>query len=438
MTEQKKTQDEIWDMFDFDQTMAKFVMDEPFYAAISSIIRKIPTTRCRTAYATVKNLEPQIFYNPEFLMRLNWKERQGIIIHEILHILFGHLTTRVKLDGNKVDMVWNWSCDLAINSLIQKDYRLKGILVPGEWIELTDEIKENLSEAEIAANEKVGEVIRQFPPGESSDWYYSKLKDPNTMDQNALATVCEMFDPFSSSYKYLEDILNNDDHSFWKEMSEEQKELLRDHIKCKLNEALDYAESRGGKHWGSFPSQCAEMLKKLYSNQVNWETILNQFIGRNISTHRTSTIKKINKRYPYIHPGSKQETIANILIAFDQSGSVSDDDVSLFFGELDNLSKSVTFYILPFDVMVDESKIIEWQEGQKKPVRRDFCGGTDFNVPQKWANEHAKDFDAVIFMTDGGCSKPIASLLPRAWILSPNQELMFETDELVIKMDRRH
>ena len=54
------------------------------------------------------------------------------------------------------------------------------------------------------------------------------------------------------------------------------------------------------------------------------------FIKTSQRAQRRASIKRINRRYAYIHPGKKVQRQAKIAIAIDQSGSVDDGMLSAF------------------------------------------------------------------------------------------------------------
>ena len=143
--------------------------------------------------------------------------------------------------------------------------------------------------------------------------------------------------------------------------------------------------------------------------------MLRYFVKQSQNASKRSSIRKINKRYPYQHPGKKSSRTAKIAIAVDQSGSVSDEMLNAFFSELNSLAKIASFTVIPFDTRVDDSLVYEWKKGQKQPTRRVMCGGTDFNAPTKYVNETG-GFDGLIIATDMEAPKPVGCRVQRLWI----------------------
>jgi predicted metal-dependent peptidase len=157
-------------------------------------------------------------------------------------------------------------------------------------------------------------------------------------------------------------------------------------------------------------------------------------IGRKSQrANRSNTVKRINKRFPYIHAGRKTNHTAHIAIAIDQSGSVDDEMLSTFFGELNNLSKIVTFTVVPFDTEVDDRLVYTWKKGEKRRADRVMYGGTDFNAPTQWTNKHP-EIDGLIVLTDMQAPAPVPCKVRRLWATTPEckSHPYFQTNEIVI------
>jgi predicted metal-dependent peptidase len=148
-------------------------------------------------------------------------------------------------------------------------------------------------------------------------------------------------------------------------------------------------------------------------------------------------MKRINRRYPYIHPGKKRGYTAKLLVAIDQSGSVSNEMLSLFFGELAALTKRVSITILPFDYTVADKDMVEWKKGSNPDIKRVRTGGTDFEAPTRFANDpkNRGRWDGMLILTDGECAKPGPSRVKRGWVLGQGCKLSFPTDEITISID---
>ena len=146
--------------------------------------------------------------------------------------------------------------------------------------------------------------------------------------------------------------------------------------------------------------------------------------------------RRLNKRYPFVHPGTKTLRVPRMAISIDQSGSVSDEMLGLFFGALNALADLASFTVIPFDHEVAEDKIYVWKKGQKHSTERVLCGGTCFDAPTKYVNEHT--FDGHIILTDMCAPAPVPSKCQRMWMTDSRcaKEPYFQTGERVVVVDK--
>ena len=193
--------------------------------------------------------------------------------------------------------------------------------------------------------------------------------------------------------------------------------------------------NQNGQGWGSVSAEMRKQIMDMISPKVDWRKVLRYFIKTSQRSAKRSTVRRVNKRFPYIHAGKRVNRTANIAISIDQSGSVSDTMLASFFSELGELAQFATFTVIPFDTRVDESLVYEWKKGQRKTWERVMCGGTCFNAPTKYVNE--RSFDGHIILTDLMAPKPIPSKCQRMWMASPADVAnpYFKTNERVIAIE---
>jgi predicted metal-dependent peptidase len=476
--------------FNLDRHLISFLQDAPFFAELSRHIRKVPTMDLPTAGVA---FDPQfddltLYWNPEFFASLSEAEVRGVLVHEFYHLVFQHLSTRRKSEGK----MWNVATDLAINSIIvageNKQYALPaGGLVPGKFPvppngrEFTKEEKDAMPMASL---------IESFPHAQASEWYFEKLKEKADQVRQQMQDSCPVHgtgkdqpdgsknNPKKSDKGNQPDKSKNkpggkekgqdpgqndshghdghqhgdegqqctcggegwldsmDDHSGWDAIPEEMREKVKGQIANVVDKAVKTADAQANG-WGSIPANLREEIRRSVSRVVDWRTVLRNFVGSLERGNKTNSMKRINKRYPYIHPGSKRGYTAKLLVAVDQSGSVSNEMLALFFSELDALTKRVSITVLPFDYTVADKDMVEWRKGTRPDIKRVRGGGTDFEAPTKFANDpkNRGRWDGMLVLTDGECSKPGPSRIKRGWVLGQGCKLMFPTDEITITLD---
>ena len=231
-----------------------------------------------------------------------------------------------------------------------------------------------------------------------------------------------------------------DDHSGWDDDSnspaqQAANQMAKERLRQAMKEAAQEA-SKSPQGWGSMSGEVKQEILKRLETKVDWRKVLRYFIKTSQRANKRSSVKRINKRYAYIHPGKKVQRQAKIAIAIDQSGSVSDDMLESFFAELNTLSKLAAFTVVPFDTEVDTNKVYEWKKGQRKKAERVMCGGTCFDAPTDYINKRG-DFDGVIILTDMEAPKPKACKAQRMWMTDERgaSRPYFQTRERVIAID---
>ncbi len=389
--------------FDLKLHAYRLLMDEPFFACLSRKIEKRVDRSIPTAGVLVNERTGQfeMIYNPEFLASLPEKQVKGVLKHEFYHLIFEHVTSR-KPEGVP-HKTWNVAADLAINS------------------HLVDELPDFVCMPGVGPFE-------DLPKFKTAEWYLKNITD----DQ---ADQCG-----EGSGNGEPGTGQLDSHDGWDEeggspAQEAANQMAKERLKQAMKEAAQEA-SKSPNGWGSVGGELKKEIMKKLEAKVDWKKVLRYFIKTSQRASKSSTVRRINKRYAYIHPGKKVQRQAKIAIAIDQSGSVSDDMLESFFGELNKLAKLAAFTVIPFDTQVDEKLVYEWKKGKAHKAERVMCGGTCFNAPTEYVNKRG-DFDGVIILTDMEAPAPKACKAQRMWMTDERgaSRPYFQTRERVIKID---
>ncbi len=412
--------------FNLNKHTARLLMSEPFFAALSRKIDKCASTAISTAGVKINEETGQfeMLYNPEFFAGLPDEQKLGVLKHEFYHLIFEHVTGRMP--EGKMTRDWNVATDLAINSHIAHELPEQA-LVPG-----------------------VGNY-EDLPRGKSAEYYFNALKEKEDEGQdegqdedqdggepqdgegegngpgNDSGDGDENKDGKGQG-KAQDDSL--DDHSGWGEASPEAREIAKQRIKEHIKQASQEADK--ANNWGSVSSEIRREIKERMTSKLDWRKVLRYFVKTSERANKTSSIKRINRRYAYIHPGKKVKRTARIAISIDQSGSVDDSMLAAFYAELNKLADIAEFTVIPFDDRVFEEKVYVWKKGEKKKQERVMCGGTNFDAPTDYVNKHK--FDGHIVLTDMYAPKPKPSKCQRMWMTTEYcaRHPYFQTNERVI------
>lgn len=437
----------------FNSCIIDLILESPFFAELSRNIKKtkaefVPTIG--VSYDTVSD-EIVMYWNPKFISKLSHFEMKNILVHEFYHLIFEHIGKRKKTPH----MIWNIGTDLAINSLIMqsvgsqvaqaklKEAFPKGALVPGNQYGLFNEVSEFITQEDF-------DFFSSLPPLKNSEYYFEKVyqhykdNNKNTGEGQGQGSGEGQGSGGSSDQNGDQKDQNGggggfDDHNMWEVDPKNGNKINENLVNKKVQSIVDKAVTAAAKDgWGKVSIEARKMIEEVYAKRtrISWKEILRNFISTVAASGRRTSYKRINKKYPYVHPGHVKNRVPRILVALDESGSISDTCLKMFFNELENLTKLVSIDVIPFDCSIDKEHLTAWKKGAKVKHERKLTGGTDFDAPTQFANsdENRGRWDALIIFTDGYAPKPRDSRVKRAWAMIPGYKIKFPTDDLIINM----
>jgi predicted metal-dependent peptidase len=442
--------------FNLDEHIVDLLRDEPFFAALSRRMEKVPSKSVPTAGVRFneERCRFELFYNPDFMaeMRdLDIKYVKGVLLHEFYHIMLLHVTSRMP--QGKMTRKWNIATDLAINSELSvfalgsessTGYRIESSLLPldkaliptaGPFADFAPHLSAEEYMALLPNNEEQDKGDGDGKSDEDGEPTDGEGNSPGDNEGDGESEASDSEGGGAPGDKPGSPSDNGfDDHSDWgdSEGTDERRKIAEERLKESIKEAYVEATSRG---FGSVSAGMRRVIKEVITPKVNWRSVLRSFVKASQRADRTSTIKRLNRRYAYVHPGRKAKRQAKIAVSIDQSGSVSDAMLVVFYAELEKLAQIADFTIVPFDTEVVEDHIHVWKKGERHEKVRYRYGGTCFNAPTKWVNEHK--FDGHIVLTDMEAPKPVPSKCQRIWMTTKAhaERPYFQTNERVIAIN---
>ena len=418
--------------FNLNMHTARLLMREPFFAALSRRIDKTASTSVPTAGVRVNphTAQFELLYNPEFMGALKDEHQLGVLMHEFYHIILEHVTGRKPADGLK--RIDNIAMDLAINGLPEMAGKLPCEADPGPLMPGGEPMKGVFP----------GEgPFAHLPANKTYEWYLAALKDMQDQQGEGDGSDGQQDgegepgqgggsgqggDPFGGADSF-------DSHDEFGEGDATTQEIAKERLKEAVKKAAEEAEK--SRNWGSVSSSMRQEILDRVSSKVDWRKVLRYFVKTSQRADKRSTPRRMNKRFPKIHPGKRVRRQAKIAISIDQSGSVDDGMLTAFFTELNKLAEIAEFTVIPFDTRVAEDKVYTWKKGASRKTERVLTGGTCFNAPTKYVNE--RDFDGHIVLTDMYAPKPVSSKCQRMWMTTKEHAARpyFQTNERVIAID---
>lgn len=433
--------------FNLERHLLPFMQKSPFYATLSRYMSKRFTVDIPTAAVGFdpKADELIMYINPAFVgggtyttqegkqvtcEPLSDAQIHGLLTHEFNHPVFGHLSSRTRSPAK----TWNIATDLAINSLYmnftaKSDDPLsralpKMGLIPGQRPYIDPAVFDTLDDEAKQRTMQLCDIIEAFEPMQSSEWYFRKLieKCPEMGDEGDTVIAIGPLD----------------DHSNWGDVPDDMLEYVESKVKAIVERAVKEADNKADG-WGNIPAELRVEIRRSVSNIIDWRNVLRQFVGNIVRGERSTSIKRINRRYPYIHPGMKRGYTRKLFVGIDESGSVSDEMLEMFFNELDSLTRKTDITLCHFDCHAGPKDLYEWKKGMRPKLERVKGGGTDFNAPTAIVNDPANRgrWDGMLLCTDGCAPKPIGSRIKRGWVLGQGCSLLWpENEEIQIHLSK--
>lgn len=357
----------------------------------------------------------RIAFGPKFLDDLSDSELDFIMMHEILHVVLQHC---LRGDVNDPER-YNIAADIVVDSNI---------------------MLENGSNPSSITLSKYGESMHFAPDGKEGHLYtaeevYEML--PPTKKNGKLSLLSGSSDGRAKKEQAKPENRKPtpgrwDDHSQWGKFEEDS--VLRDvWVKqfaetCEAIIVRDPSNSRG-----TLPMFAKRLLEKLMKPQIDWRSILNEFVQEEINDYSFSPPDRRFQDSPFFLPdfNEKGETdeVEDILFMIDTSGSISDKMMTAAYSEvkgaIDQFNGKLRGWLGFFDAAIIEPKPFSSLE-EFIVIKPAGGGGTDFQIIFEYVDQHMQEKTpaSIIILTDGYAPFPkeeLANGIPVLWLINNDQ-----------------
>lgn len=335
-----------------------------FFSALLSGMKLILTEEIATACTNGTYIK----FNPNFIEPLSNEKLMGLMLHELGHTIFQHVSRRME---HKLDTkIHNIAGDHYINLWLTK---------------LGFEIPDN------------GYCDPKYAGWSTMQIYKDLMNNP----------------PLNAK-DFVEDIegkpLEMEPGVF--------KEILTSNILKAINQA------KIANDFGSIPGELLREFDELLNPTLPWQVVLAPYMSNYVKEQYTWS--RPNRRYlPYWYlPSQHSEALKLITVGCDVSGSMDKEDLTAIFTEVRYIwytLKPESMRIQTFDTRVHMDKLFKWGESLDKLVLKGG-GGTEIGPLLQRIREENPRF-ALIF-TDGFFSVPDTSGIYSDifWIIKGNKK----------------
>lgn len=340
------------------------------------------------------------YYSRAFCESKTLEEVTGIVLHENYHVYLKHIPRFRKLMKQDAKTA-NAAMDYAINGLIHsiKDKTLCTLPEP----HLYDPKFKDWS---------VQEIYDFLRSGRNKDG--KQEGKPQQSQDGSSVNV--------GGREYKLDTL--DDHTEPAD-SVTPKELKE--IETKVQNAIQQGAIIAGAMGLDLPRAIKELLKP----DVDWVEEFSQFLSNSIKGSEEYTFRKYNRRYladDIYFPTRYQETVGNVVLAIDTSGSISNETLSVWAGAVAAICESV---------VPDQVRVIWWDSkvraeqlftpGDYGSIRNILKpkggGGTCVSSVAEHIERQGIEAECVVVLTDGYVEhQPRWGInIPTLWMVTENK-----------------
>lgn len=385
----------------------ELLYENPFYGSILiSLQKEINNDKTKTACVGLHDITYKLIVNSDFFDSLNPKQQQGLLLHELGHIVNFHLTEYNHLHDHNIA---NQAMDIYINQTIPND-----MLPPGgcTW-----------------------DKYEGLVPNMDTNWYYKKLMEnkENGNDQtlnNILEASAnggtEALDKNGNPIQVPShewDEIDNASEAVKKMVGKNTEQLI-------LNVVKQLEKSNPGSIPGHIKS-LIEQLSIIEPPKFNWRSYLRRFVGTSTKTWVNKTRRKKSNRFPGM-PGSREYYFSHILVAIDTSASVDDNDIKEFSAELMHMHKTGH----DIDIVYADTKIHnKFKYHPRNPLEVEGRGGTDFQPVIDLYRQNLKKYSCLIYLTDGEAYTPDDVRGQVLWVHGTNHTINEELPGKCIKLN---
>lgn len=168
-----------------------------------------------------------------------------------------------------------------------------------------------------------------------------------------------------------------------------------------IDDKIKKAEIENG--WGETGGNFVRTLQEQTDFSFDYRRALTKFRANIVSVNRRLTRMKPSRRYGFSAMGSRYERKADILIAVDVSGSITDESFTRFYHAIKNfffLKIIENIDLIFFDVNLKNTSPIKFSKNLKL-AEIQGRGGTNFQPPIDYFLENRSRYSGMIIFTDG-------------------------------------
>lgn len=333
----------------------------------------------------------RLYYSPVFVLGEAPEALATVLLHECLHCLHDHAdrfqTLRRPADEHPI---WNYAGDAAINAVLDEGSMPWPTVTPVRYADLA-----SYGVTDAMTTEAAFFAIMEHHGAHPEDFTY-------VVDCGSISGGT------SRGYELPSDSDQTPG------MRSDQQDIIRDRV---AHDVLVHARDRG-----SVPAGLLRWAEELLNPRIDWREALASRMRRDLASvagHRDYTYMRPSRRHEAMRlagsaailPAMRQPAPPRIACVIDTSGSVSEDELRAFLGEVVGITRAVGvaggLTVIACDSAAYAPQKVRSQ-GDVESVRLEGGGGTDMGAGLAAAALLSPRPHIVVAFTDGFTTWPEA------------------------------
>ncbi len=341
-----------------DETLEKirigFLFDHPF---LSVLALSLPFVLRDNAHEAFETDGSRLYFDASKAARYAKEELKYLYAHILLHVLLKHAYRIGERDGT----LWNRSCDIVINLLLQSFERVGA-----------------MPEDEVA--------LERFEQMSVEEVYHALYRESSEAQGKP-----DEQNPTQSKRDLIE--------------QQGVDEAAQESLDALIVQAMGAARKQG-----NLSAAFLERITETTRPKLDLFTLLHAYLSESFF-HKSVDFSKPNRRF--IHqglylPGWRHDRDRlELFIALDRSMSISPATFMRFLGVIEGvlgMGGEFEICIVPFDTTVDEASVVRYGALAPRPKELSFekgDGGTDFGALSRYIEPHLGVESVVLVLSDG-------------------------------------
>jgi len=381
---------------------ARLMLEHPYFGTVASslILEK------NNDILTFTSDGLKMHYNSEYLDKLSLEEVEFVMANGAMHSVLKH---HERVNG-RTKWLWQTATDYVVNAMLVKngmqlpeyayfEEKFEGLYVEEVYEMLRAEMMDNSDHSMEQESEQITDAEDDVH-AENITMHEELNSNPDAEDSKNEHNAEDKEEASSSSE-------NNEENE---EMKERMEQIFQ-----KL------------KRQGNLPKDMKFVVPEYFSHKIDWREFLYGYIATHAKTSYTFTPPNMKLLYRGIYLPSMSSDLLRVIVAIDTSGSVDEELLSTFLGEVSSMMQQYPNYEI--DLITADAKVQSFKTflpGEPLDYEISGGGGTDFRPVFEYVDRHIDYPTLLIYFTDGEGTYPKEEVTYDVlWVMPESRDVPF-------------